>query len=126
MLPTFAHAVPFQNQRVFEHVEIADGFDLGVVPLRSVRAPPAEAAEVSASVRARVMAVCAVMVHSVMLLGARGCRTRRQGRVARSDAPAALDRLAPTRSVIGPAARQRPQPDARIFGREVSFLNLPL
>ena len=67
-MPTFAHDVPFQNQRVFEHVEIADCFDLGVVPLRSVRAPPAEAAEVSASVRARVMAVCAVMVHSMLIL----------------------------------------------------------
>src|SRR6266481_6559738 len=47
--------------------------------------------------------------------------------MARSDAPAASGRLAPKRSVRGPAARQRLRPDAEIVcGEEVSFLNLPL
>src|SRR6516164_457955 len=41
-------------------------------------------------------------------------------------APAAMDRLAPKRSVRRPAARQRPRPDAEIVCGEVSFLNLPL
>src|SRR5215467_11221870 len=35
--------------------------------------------------------------------------------------PAATDRLAPTRCVKLPAARQRPLPDAEIVGGEVSF-----
>src|SRR5215475_13918279 len=39
--------------------------------------------------------------------------------MARSDAPAASDRLAPKRSAR-PAARQRPRPDARTCGVEVS------
>src|SRR5947199_4851185 len=44
---------------------------------------------------------------------------RRQGRVARSDAPAATDRLAPARCATPPAGRQRPRPDARICGGRV-------
>jgi hypothetical protein len=53
-------------------------------------------------------------------IAARGCQT-----LARSDALAASDTLVPKRTVRGPAARQRPRPDARICGGEVS-LNLPL
>src|SRR5215831_21162702 len=40
--------------------------------------------------------------------------------MARSDAPAAKDKLAPTRSATRPAARQRLRPDAENFGGEVS------
>src|SRR5262249_58716294 len=42
-----------------------------------------------------------------------------------SNAPAASDRLAPTRSVIGPAARRRRLRGAEIGGGGGSFLNLP-
>src|SRR6516162_7500129 len=51
----------------------------------------------------------------------RWCRPRRQGRMARSDAPAATDRLAPMPRAIAPAARLRPRPDAENFGGEVSW-----
>src|SRR5262249_29091893 len=51
--------------------------------------------------------------------GARQCRSRRQGRAARSDVPAAPDRFAPERSATQPAPRQRPLPDAESFGGEV-------
>src|SRR6516225_7741580 len=37
------------------------------------------------------------------------------------NAPAATDRLAPTRNATPPAARQRPRPDAENFGGEVSW-----
>src|SRR5215471_1196563 len=39
--------------------------------------------------------------------------------MARSDAPAATDRLAPMPRAIAPAARLRPQPDARMCGGRV-------
>src|SRR5215472_13795913 len=39
--------------------------------------------------------------------------------MARSDAPAATDRLAPARSATRPEARQRPPPDAEIVGGRV-------
>src|SRR5262249_7913418 len=52
--------------------------------------------------------------------GRRG-RIRRQARLARSDAPAAPDRSAPKRSVIGPGARQRLLPDAEISARKFHF-----
>src|SRR6516165_11729001 len=52
---------------------------------------------------------------------ARGYRTLRQERMARSPSPAATDRLAPSRTVIPLAARQRRRPDAENFGGEVSF-----
>src|SRR5262245_39132403 len=40
----------------------------------------------------------------------------------RSSAPAASDRLAPTRNATRPGARQHPRPDAGIvYGGEVSF-----
>jgi hypothetical protein len=45
----------------------------------------------------------------------------RRARTARSHAPAASDRLAPSRSAIRPAARRRPLPDAKIVYGEVSF-----
>src|SRR5262245_24138322 len=41
-------------------------------------------------------------------------------------APAATDRLAPSRPAIRPAARPRPPPDAENFGGEVSFRSFPL
>ena len=41
-------------------------------------------------------------------------------------APAATDRLAPSRCARRPAARQRPRPDAEICGGEVSLWSLPL
>jgi ABC-type uncharacterized transport system substrate-binding protein len=47
-------------------------------------------------------------------------RMRRQARPARSGAPAASDRLAPAQLATRPAARQRPRPDARMCGGEVS------
>src|SRR6516225_2788325 len=49
---------------------------------------------------------------------------RRQGRVARSDAPVATDRSAPARCAKLPAARQRRRPDARNSGGEVSRVML--
>src|SRR6516165_762897 len=49
---------------------------------------------------------------------------RRQGRVARSDAPVATDRSAPVRCAKLPAARQRRRPDARNSGGEVSRVML--
>src|SRR5262249_34116806 len=52
-------------------------------------------------------------------LGARRCRSCRRARMARSPAPAATDRLAPTRCAQRPAARQRLRPDAENFGAEV-------
>src|SRR5215471_14251925 len=49
-------------------------------------------------------------------------RARRRPRMARSDAPAASDRLAREQSVRRPAARPRRRPDARIvYGWEVSL-----
>src|SRR6516225_9118695 len=53
--------------------------------------------------------------------GARGCRTRRRARSARSDAPAASGRLAPIQAVTPPAARQRPLTDGENLGGEVSW-----
>src|SRR6516165_12764808 len=41
--------------------------------------------------------------------------------LGRPNAPAATDRLAPTRNATPPAARPRPRPDAENFGGEVSF-----
>src|SRR2546430_14243213 len=58
--------------------------------------------------------------------GARQCQHHRRGERQQSNVPAAPDRLAPTRRGIRSAAQQRPLPDARIGGGEVSFLNLPL
>src|SRR5262245_63631870 len=40
--------------------------------------------------------------------------------MGRSDAPAAPDRSAPKRSAKSPGARQRPRPDAEVYGGEVS------
>src|SRR5215831_19592204 len=52
--------------------------------------------------------------------GRRG-RIRRQARLARSDAPAVMDRLAPSQHATWQAARQRLRSDAEIaFGGEVS------
>src|SRR5262245_41895231 len=52
---------------------------------------------------------------------AQRCQSRRQGQVARSDAPAVSDKLAPKRRATRPRARQRWRPGAENFGGEVSF-----
>ena len=53
---------------------------------------------------------------------ARRCLWGRPPQTKRSSVPAAMDRLAPKRSATGPAARQRPRPDAElVYGGEVSF-----
>src|SRR6516225_1565003 len=52
---------------------------------------------------------------------ARRCRSCRRARMARSRAPAASDRLAPSRCARLPAARQPPRPHARMCGGEVSW-----
>ena len=44
-----------------------------------------------------------------------------RAQAARSSAPAASDRLAPSRRATRPAARQRPRPDAEIVGGKVSW-----
>src|SRR5262245_15294416 len=55
-------------------------------------------------------------------LGAQRCQSRRQRRVARSDAPVALDNLAPSRQTVRTAARQRPRRDeGRAYGWEASL-----
>jgi hypothetical protein len=51
-------------------------------------------------------------------------RPRRGAEGRRSSGPAASDRLAPSRCARGPAARQRPRPDAEI--RQGSFILTPL
>ena len=53
-----------------------------------------------------------------------GRAARRQRR--RSSAPAATDRFAPSRCATRPGARQRPRPDAKIYGGEVSSSPLRL
>src|SRR5215475_14793549 len=57
--------------------------------------------------------------------GARTNRPRRRPEIRRSSAPVATDRLGPMRSATPPAARQRPQPDARMRGGEVSTSPIP-
>src|SRR5262249_42503870 len=49
------------------------------------------------------------------------CRARCRAENRRSCEPAATDRLALARSVIGPEARQRRRPDVEIVGGEVSL-----
>src|SRR5215467_11134132 len=59
--------------------------------------------------------------------GARRCRSRRQRRVAQSDAPAVSERLAPAQFETPPAARRRLRLAAgRIYGREVSLASSSL
>src|SRR5262245_64517586 len=60
------------------------------------------------------------------LSGARTGRPRRPVEIQQSNAPAALDRLAPKQSARRPVARQRPRRDGQKFGGEVSFRSLPL
>src|SRR6478736_8053664 len=53
--------------------------------------------------------------------GERRCRFRRLAEMAQSNAPAASDRLAPARDAGQATSRQRPLPDARMCGGEVSL-----
>src|SRR5262249_36944562 len=52
--------------------------------------------------------------------GALGCQAGRRRQRGRPRAPAAPDRLAPSRCAMRPAGRQRPRPDAEKFDGEVS------
>src|SRR5215831_16057168 len=52
---------------------------------------------------------------------ARRGRLSRREESQRSSAPAATDKLAPMRPVTPPAAQQRPRPDGKICGEEVSW-----
>src|SRR5262245_62135132 len=59
-------------------------------------------------------------------LDGRLCPIRFQRPARQLYAPAAPDRLAPSRCATAPAARQRLRSDAEQFGGEVSFRSLPL